>query len=104
MHYERNHATGNSHSAKALNHRGGLIGIYTTRKGRKNVAVIAPRDEPNAPETSAKSRSLKRSAHYAGWCCTFPNDLTGIGLLHSAIAQVVEFTADEFYVLAKAGV
>ena len=28
---------------------------------------------------------------------TFPNDLTGIGLLHSAIAQVYEFTADEFY-------
>ena len=28
---------------------------------------------------------------------TFPNDLTGIGLLHTAIAQVQEFTADEFY-------
>ena len=47
---------------------------------------------------------VKRSARHAGWCCTFPNDLTGIGLLHSAIAQVVEFTADEFYALAKAGV
>ena len=28
---------------------------------------------------------------------TFPNDLTGIGLLHTAIAQVQEFMADEFY-------
>ena len=33
---------------------------------------------------------------------TFPNDLTGIRLFHSAIAQVVEFTADEFYSLAAA--
>ena len=57
--------------------------------------IIAPRDK-----TIRQIAMVKHSARHAGWCCTFPNDLTGIGLLHSAIAQVLEFSADEFYALA----
>jgi len=33
---------------------------------------------------------------------TFPNDMTAEELLHDAIAQVHEFTADEFYLQADA--
>lgn len=33
---------------------------------------------------------------------TFPNDMAGMEILHCAIAQAVDFTADTFYSLAVA--
>lgn len=61
-----------------------------------------------APPHNFKRKSLVRTVCEQGFSsrddrrCTFPNDLTGIRLFHSAISQVVEFTADEFYSLAAA--